>query len=195
MPNSPTQRSTELKFLQLHKMPTGEHWNFLVSDVERLNEKAIRIHVSQLNRQHHTNLKCHKNEDKTLTVWHDPTPRTIKPLNPLFEELLNLQAKVAQLKTEIKRKLACLPQENASADLELYGQMEDRLNVVVAKLKDEQIIHTRRNSGGRIIQPLDVILNRLGITKEIWDLQTGYEKTRRWIAEEVKIKLEKEITK
>jgi len=190
MANLPTPRSKEFKSWQLDKMPIDASWTLNSADVERLNERTIRVHVSVINRVHQMNLKSHKNEDKSLTIWHDPTPRVVKPLNPLFQELLDTQQRYNVLKAEIQFKHSQEPSINASEELRLFGEAEDKINSILAALRQRQETWTRKNHGGRVAQPLGVILNRLGITREIWDLQTPNEKVRRWIAEEVKIKQE-----
>lgn len=192
MGNRPTMRSKQFKDWQLDKMPLNASFVLSQFEVEMLTDQAIRAHVSVINRVYHINLKAHRNEDRSMIIWHDPKPRVIKPMNPLFQDLLDTQQEYERIKAETKRKLTAHPPENAAKDLQLYGELEDKINDIIAALKQKQETWTRKNRGGMIRQPLDVVLNRLHITKEIWDLIPRGEQTRRWIAEEVKIKMEQQ---
>lgn len=179
MPN----KAMGLRAMHLEQMPPNEYVTLNPIEAEQYGDKWIRVKVSQLNSKYGINLRVHRyKEDGSIQIWHDPTPRD-KPsqTSVTFERLVKLKQEQAQLAVQVR----------AEYNPELIQRLltlQDQIELCLAELRQPLKNAAKKHSGGRLGQPLAVILAHLHINEEEWALLPKTEQTRQWVRAEVEIK-------
>ena len=153
--------------------------------VEWFGLAFIRVKVSELNRRNKMNLRVHKYPTGQVGVWHDPNPIPPKFKGVgLFDQLLQVKRQHA----ELRKKHDVTQGHERNLMVNQLIELNEKAEEIVKEMKRQSEDKTRKNSGGRISQPLEVVLKHIGVTEAEWGLLPGYEQTRRWIKAELEIK-------
>ena len=173
-------RSTQFKALQLQKMPIGEHWTIDQPIVGDWKENWMRLEVSRYNARYNINLKCHKNKDGSITIWHSPEPRE-QLKSVAFDRLLRLRKDLDELR--LKQDYSQTPNQY----LEEMFAIQNQIEKTVEELQYNET-EPRKKRNGSMAQPLPVILGFYGLTRDIWEKLPAKLRTKKWVQAEIEIK-------
>lgn len=174
-------KATEFRAMMLQNMPLTYHVTIDADKAANMGHALIRREVSLINRNHSLFLQCHKNEDGSMTIWNNPeVPERVRGEH--FERLVSLQRAMRDyqgLKSQSDDPNAYIPEM-----LDIQGQIDECLQALKGNANAPKVYQ----SPGKIHQPLNVILDHLAITEDIWNLLPPREQLKQRIKAQIEIR-------